>query len=67
MSEPAPRKPLLRRILTADDNLNRLILVSVAIFAAMVALNPDSFLTRNFVCPTPSRSWVSSPSDSPSA
>jgi simple sugar transport system permease protein len=50
MSDPDPRKPLLRRILTADDNLNRLILVSLAIFAAMVALNPDSFLTlRNFV------------------
>lgn len=43
------KRSLLQRLATRDDNLNRLILISLAIFVLMTILNPGRFATmRNF-------------------
>ena len=43
------RPPLIRRFMTGDGNLNRLIIVSVAIFLLMTILSPGRFATMRNV------------------
>ena len=43
------KRSLLQRLATRDDNLNRLILISLAIFVLMTILNPGRFATMRNV------------------